>query len=54
MVSHELGHQNKHERQMSSTSFRERFLDSLNARNGGFNKNEHITQVPISISGTCG
>ncbi|PNT40142.2 hypothetical protein POPTR_004G080501v4 [Populus trichocarpa] len=30
---------------MSSTSFRERFLDSLNARNGGFNKNEHITQV---------
>jgi hypothetical protein len=39
---------------MSSTSFRERFLDSLNARNGGFNKNEHITQVPISISGTCG
>eukprot|EP00258_Populus_trichocarpa_P024436 XP_024440455.1 uncharacterized protein LOC7490720 isoform X4 [Populus trichocarpa] len=45
MVSHELGHQNKHERQMSSTSFRERFLDSLNARNGGFNKNEDITQV---------
>ncbi|XP_011038024.1 PREDICTED: uncharacterized protein LOC105135048 isoform X4 [Populus euphratica] len=45
MVSHELGHQNKHERQMSSASFRERFLDSLNSRNGGFNKNEHITQV---------
>jgi len=39
---------------MSSTSFRERFLDSLKAKNGGFNKNEHITQVPILISGTCG
>ncbi|KAJ6776604.1 hypothetical protein OIU74_000736 [Salix koriyanagi] len=46
MVSHELGHQNKHERQMrSSTSFRERFLDSLNARNEGFKKNKDITQV---------
>ncbi|KAJ6301237.1 hypothetical protein OIU77_015532 [Salix suchowensis] len=46
MVSHELGHQNKHERQMrSSTSFSERFLDSLNARNEGFKKNKDITQV---------
>ncbi|KAF9667083.1 hypothetical protein SADUNF_Sadunf16G0296100 [Salix dunnii] len=46
MVSHELGHHNKHERQMrSSTSFRDRFLDSLNARNDGFKKNKHITQV---------
>ncbi|KAL9392154.1 hypothetical protein Peur_016074 [Populus x canadensis] len=30
---------------MSSTSFKKKFLDSLNARNGGFNKNKHFTQV---------
>ncbi|CAK7357506.1 unnamed protein product [Dovyalis caffra] len=46
MVSHELGSQNKHERQTScSTSFRERFLDSLNAGNEGFKKSEYITQA---------